>query len=109
MILGGMAGRRNDEIAAELGVRPHTVGVGRQRFAQEGLAGLRDRSRAGRPSTYPADLKQQILKQLEAPPPAGQATWDGGPLARALGVSEDSFGGLCARKGSPCDGAAPGA
>ena len=89
MILGCLAGRRNDEIAAELGVRPNTVGIWRRRFAREGLAGLTDRSRAGRPSIYPADLKQQILKQLEASPPSGQGTWDGCALAQDLGVSDD--------------------
>lgn len=89
IILGCVAGTRNDEVAAELGVRAGTVGTWRKRFANAGLAGLSDRPRPGKPRTYPADLKQRILRQLEEPPPPGLSAWDGGSLARALGVSDD--------------------
>lgn len=89
IILGCLAGKRNDEVAAELGVRAGTVGMWRKRFANAGLAGLSDRARPGKPRTYPADLKQRILRQLEEPPPPGLSAWDGVSLARALGVSDD--------------------
>ncbi|MHB9101945.1 MAG: IS630 family transposase, partial [Sulfuricella sp.] len=90
IVLGCLAGRRNDEIASELGIQAATAGVWRKRFAAEGLAGLRDRARPGKPPVYPAqELRQRILKQLEVPPPAGLASWDGGTLAKALDVSDD--------------------
>ncbi len=90
IVLGCLAGRRNDEIASELGIQAATAGVWRKRFAAEGLAGLRDRARPGKPPVYPAqELRQRILEQLEAPPPAGLASWDGGTLAKALDVSDD--------------------
>lgn len=90
IVLGCLAGRRNDEIASELGIQAATAGVWRKRFAAEGLAGLRNRARPGKPPVYPAQaLRQRILKQLEAPPPAGLASWDGGTLAKALEVSDD--------------------
>ena len=90
IILGCLAGRRNDEVAADLGLQAATVGMWRKRFAAEGLAGLRDRTRPGKPPIYPvAELRQRILKQLEAQPPAGLAGWDGGTLAQALDVSDD--------------------
>lgn len=90
IVLGCLAGRRNDEIASELGIQAATAGVWRKRFAAEGLAGLRDRARPGKPPVYPVqELRQRILKQLEAPPPAGLASWDGGTLAKALEVSDD--------------------
>lgn len=54
-------------IGSELRVQAPTIGIQRQRFANESLAGLRDRARAGKPSVYPAmELRQRILKQLEA-------------------------------------------
>jgi len=91
IVLGCLAGGRNDEVAAELGIRVATVGTWRNRFAAQGMAGLRDRARSGKPPKYPAgELRQRILKQLEMPPPAGFATWDGGMLAAALGVSDDA-------------------
>lgn len=90
IVLGCLAGRRNDELAAELGIQAATVGTWRKRFANEGLTGLRDRPRPGKPSVYPGvELRQRILKQLEASPPAGLSGWDGGTLAQALGVSDD--------------------
>jgi transposase len=90
IVLGCLAGRRNDEVAAEFGLQAATVGTWRKRFASEGLAGLRDRPRSGKPAVYPVpELRQRILKQLEAPPPAGLSGWDGGTLAQALGVSDD--------------------
>lgn len=90
IVLGCLAGRRNDEIASELGIQAATAGTWRKRFAAEGLAGLRDRARSGKPPVYAAqELRQRILKQLESPPPAGLASWDGGTLAKVLGVSDD--------------------
>ena len=90
IILGCLAGRRNDEVAVELGIQAATVGTWRKRFAGEGLAGLRDRPRPGKPAVYSiAELRQRILKQLEATPPAGLSGWDGGTLAEALAVSDD--------------------
>ena len=90
LVLGCVAGRRNDDVATEFGVQAATVGTWRKRFAAEGLAGLRDRPRPGKPPVYPAsELRQRILKQLEAPPPPGLAGWDGGSLAQVLEVSDD--------------------
>jgi transposase len=100
LVLGCLAGRRNDEVAAELGLQAATVGTWRKRFSSEGLAGLRDRTRSGKPPVYPAsELRQRILKQLEAPPPAGLSGWDGGTLAQALGVSDDAIWRVLRKEG----------
>lgn len=42
IVLASLQGKRNDEIAGELDVRPNTVGQWRRRFAESGIAGLRD-------------------------------------------------------------------
>ncbi len=100
MVLGCLAGKRNDEIAAELAIRPGTVGVWRRRFAAEGMRGLRDRQRPGKPPRYPPiELRRRLLEQLEQPPPAGMATWDGGSLAHVLGVSDDAVWRLLRKEG----------
>lgn len=90
IVLACLRGKRNDEVASEMGVRPNTVGVWRRRFAERGMAGLRDKPRPGKPAKYGVELRTRILAQLEWPPPAGMATWDGGSLATALGVSDDA-------------------
>lgn len=100
MIMGALVGKRNDEIAAELAIRPGTVGIWRRRFAAEGWQGLRDRKRPGTPPRYPPiELRNRVLAQIEQPPPAGQATWDGRSLSKALGVSDDAVWRLLRKEG----------
>ena len=100
IVMGCLAGKRNDEIAAELEIRPGTVGVWRKRFAAEGMKGLRDRHRPGKPPRYPVtELRNRLLEQIEQPPPAGLAIWDGGSLAKALGVSDDAVWRLLRKEG----------
>lgn len=100
IVMSCLAGKRNDEIAAEFGIRPGTVGLWRKRFADEGLKGLYDRPRPGKPPHYPpAELRSRLLAQIEQPPPAGQATWDGGSLAKVLGVSDDAVWRLLRKEG----------
>lgn len=90
IVLACLSGKRNDEIAAEMRLRPNTVGVWRNRFATQGMAGLYDQARSGKPATYDhSDLRRRILEQLETPPPDGMSTWDGGSLAVSLSVSPD--------------------
>lgn len=52
IILCCLSGKRNDEVAAELGTQPVTVGLWRRRFAAQGLAGLYDKPRSGKPAKY---------------------------------------------------------
>lgn len=53
MILLAAEGLGNDEIAASLKTRREVVCLWRKRFFQERLAGLEERSRPGRPRTFP--------------------------------------------------------
>ena len=53
MILMAADGIDNDEIAARLDTRREIVSQWRKRFFQEGLAGLEERSRGGRPGFFP--------------------------------------------------------
>ena len=99
IVLACLQGRRNDEIAREMGLRPNTVGQWRQRFAAGGMAGLRDQPRPGKPAKYGVELRDRILAQLEAPPPPGMASWDGGSLALALSVSDHAVWRVLRKQG----------
>src|ERR1700745_4474327 len=88
IILACLDGERNDEGSRELGVRPNTVGLWRQRFAARGMAGLRDQPRPGKKPRYGAALRLRILRQLGLPPPPGWAGGDGGTLTAAVGGSD---------------------
>jgi transposase len=100
IVMSCLEGKRNDEVAAELNIRPGTVAIWRKRFAANGIKGLRDKQRPGKPPRYPAtELRNQLLMQLEQPPPTGQATWDGASLAQTLGVSDDTVWRLLRKEG----------
>jgi transposase len=87
IILMALESRPNDEIGLELKINPTRVGLWRNRFARQGLDGLRDLPRSGKPAVYGADLKDRVLKKLEEPPPAHRGRWDGALVAQALKVS----------------------
>ena len=73
IILKCLHGERVHTIARELNVRPNTVIEWRRRFDKQGINGLKDRPRSGKPVQYEADFRNQVLKTLELPPPSGQA------------------------------------
>ena len=54
IVLLAAAGWTNRGIARKLGLAPNTAGKWRKRFYKEGLGGLRDRKRPGRPRAFPA-------------------------------------------------------
>lgn len=87
IILGCLAGKRVKEVARTCHTRANTVIKWRQRFAQQGLAGLRDAPRPGAKPVYGADFRNRVLALLETPPPPGQACWDGPAVASALNGS----------------------
>lgn len=99
IVLACLAGQRNAEVASAMGLRPNTVGRWRQRFAERGIAGLRDAPRPGKPAKYGVVLRDRLLAQLELPPPAGRASWDGGALAAALNVSDDAVWRVLRKEG----------
>jgi len=99
MIEGCLAGLPIAQLARELGVRPNTVIVWRDRFDAQGVAGLQDRPRAGKPPTYDKAFRDRVLRTLEEPPPKGQAKWDGAALAACLGVSDDAVWRVLRKEG----------
>ena len=53
IVLAAADGQQNIRIAVRLGVAVNTVSKWRKRFSQEGLSGLGDRKRSGRPRHFP--------------------------------------------------------
>jgi transposase len=53
IVLLAADGLRNDEIAVRLDTRREIVSKWRRRFFEEGLAGLLERPRVGRPPAFP--------------------------------------------------------
>jgi transposase len=78
------------DIAEAVDTRPNTVIKWRDRFTKEGIGGLFDRPRAGKPRQYSDKFRNEVLATLELPPPPGQAQWDGPALAQELNASKDA-------------------
>jgi transposase len=87
IIIQCLKGNSVSDIARSLSVRPNTVIDWRRRFEREGLTGLADRPRPGKPRQYDANFRKKVLAVLEQPPPTGQSVWDGPAIARHLKTS----------------------
>lgn len=89
ILLAGQ-GRTNQQIATALRTRTARVSKWRQRFGKEGLAGLGDAVRSGKPATYDGTTEKRVLGLLDESPPRGYSQWNGSLLAKALpDVSRD--------------------
>ena len=77
IVLAAAEGAGSEEIAARFGVSVDMVSTWRGRFAREGLKGLLDRPRCGRPSRLTPLQRAQIVSVACEPPPQdhGLAGW----------------------------------
>ena len=89
IVLEAARGKSNLEIAAMMRTRPATVSKWRVRFDSEGIMGLRDDFRPGRPAIHndSESLRRRILEQIDSEPPPGYAKWNGRTLGETLGVA----------------------
>jgi transposase len=90
MVLGCIEGMRIIDIAAELNEQADVIIKWRDRFMINGVAGLNDAPRTGKPVTYDYEWKKTVLQKLDEKPPNNQIRWDGPTLAAELGTSEDA-------------------
>jgi transposase len=85
IVLRAVERQTNCQIAAGVGVSVDTVCTWRGRFAEHGLAGLRDRPRCGRPSRFSAVQRAQVTAlacQIPACVGVPLARWSCPELAR---------------------------
>ena len=69
IILACLDGRQIQQVAKDLDFSIPTVSKWRKRFGQQGLTGLRDEPRSGKPPTYDAAFRDRVLGLLEQTPP----------------------------------------
>lgn len=79
-------GQADRAVAAQVGVNRHTVRLWRQRFVEQGLAGLGDAPGRGRKPYLDAKIKQAIVTGA-VQPPAHRTRWSCRSMARAQKVS----------------------
>jgi transposase len=89
----------NQQIARELGCAVNTVRTWRRRFARDGLPGLYDRPRSGRPEVYGPGVRLRIAATVTSVPPEGCSAWTHRLVAAELadtGISASQAGRVLA-------------
>src|ERR1035441_5814061 len=76
IVLACLEGKEIQQVAQQVGASVPTVSKWRSRFARDGIRGLQDRARSGKPPTYDAAYHRRLSLLLEQTPPAGQAQWE---------------------------------
>lgn len=99
IVLACLEGKEIQQVAREMGASIPTVSKWRRRFAQDGVRGLHDLPRSGKPARYGAAFRDHVLALLEQTPPAGMARWDGRAVAEKLGASVHAVWRLLRREG----------
>lgn len=86
VVLGCAAGRPLRQIAGEVGMDQHQVGLWRRRFLEQRLDGLADQPRSGRPRRLGHDerLKMAAIATSERDPADPVATWSYIEVTEAL-------------------------
>ena len=89
IVLMASEGRSNQEIATVMGVKAHTVGRWRNRFAELRLAGIeKDLPRGGRPRDQREQLESEIIRKTTQETPKNATHWSTRTLAKELGVTQ---------------------
>jgi transposase len=89
IVLAAADGKRNDEIAADLGCTRRTVSTWRNRFVTSRLAGIeKDSPRGGRKPTRRVALAGEIVRKTTQEKPANATHWSTRSLAKAMNISD---------------------
>src|SRR5713226_9347677 len=90
IVLAAAAGETNTGIASRLGCSSSTVGKWRGRFARQGLDGLHDEPRPGKPRTITDDDVERVVVTTLEETPADATHWSTRSLAAATGMSQSA-------------------
>lgn len=89
IVLRRAEGKKQVQVAEELGVSVACVNKWSQRFERDGLDGLRDKKGRGRPPRIPARKVEKVVTQATRPRKP-RTRWTVRTMAREVGISPDS-------------------
>jgi len=90
IILAAANGTQSGRIGHDLGVSRGTVGKWRGRFAANGIEGLYDEYRSGRPRSIEDERISQLVKKTLHSKPTGATQWSCREMADATGISKST-------------------
>ena len=93
IVLAAADGSSNQQIAAALRIPAITVGKWRRSFAVDGLEGLRDAPRSGRPRKHDFTVRQRVQTRV-CQQPETQSRWTVRTLAAELGLPASTVQGM---------------
>lgn len=99
IILACLDGKEIQQVAHEMRISIPTVRKWRGRFSQQGVSGLGDRPRSGKPVRYGTSFRDRVLALLEQPAPPGMSHWDGPAVAKRLDSSVHAVWRILRREG----------
>ena len=84
-------GEANASIARRMGLSNATVGKWRKRYRMQGIEGLHDELRSGRPRTHDDERVAEVINTaLQTKPPDGSTHWSVRTMAGQTGVSKST-------------------
>ena len=87
IILLAADGLSNTEISEKVGLSRSSVGKWRKRFAEQGIQGLHDEARPGRPRSVSDEEVAELIQQTLKSKPEGATHWSTRSMANQTGVS----------------------
>jgi transposase len=91
-VLGCADGKSNQQVAAELGIWPQTVGKWRRRFVERRLEGLVDEPRPGAPRKITDERIERVVVATLERTPADATHWSRTSMASESGLSKSTVG-----------------
>jgi transposase len=88
VVLMGAEGRSIPDIMAATGLSRHSVHLWKRRYAAEGLEGLEDKERPGRPTNLESDKTRKILKMTSEGLPHEATQWSVRLMAKYAKTTE---------------------
>ncbi len=90
IVLLSAAGKMNQQIARQLGLTNATVGKWRRRFVEQGVAGLHDELRPGRPRPISDERVAQLVRKTLETKPKGGTHWSVRQIAGQTRLSKST-------------------
>lgn len=90
IVLACAEGTPNSTIAKKMGMTNATVGKWRSRYREQGLEGLHDELRAGRPRTHQDERVAEVIQTALQTAPADGTHWSVRSMAEHTGVSKST-------------------
>ncbi|MDN3061364.1 IS630 family transposase [Streptomyces sp. SRF1] len=92
IVLGCAEGKSNQQVAAELGIWPQTVGKWRRRFLESRLDGLGDEPRPGAPRKISDEQVEAVVVATLERTPKDATHWSRASMAAESGLSRSTVG-----------------